>query len=350
MRYTLALLALVPALCAAQAPTPTPCTVQGVGSATTPWRQVRASGFTFCVPGDWRPGGGARESLDAPQWNGDGGSLTWNVAQSPAMSSACAFEARAQVVDRSARGSNPAPARPPEIKTSERFTHAPTTSITVDGVRLMIDQVECGGRWITTVLGTAPTVVINAVAATLQMAQLQLAVIHTIRFSAPAPRSDTTSIPSQNRALVALVDSFFEHPFRAQLQRAVIDSANRRADLSVALGPRLLPWTCYADTGSVIRALDGVLTVAYVAGDMEGQLRSGYGGDQPGAGVLGALQVYQTIQSNVLGYQVPELEAWKAFRDAAHLQKLVDSLARDSTARCTQQPPRFRGPVLLSPN
>ena len=344
MRLTFPTLALLPVLCVAQGGSPpappTPCAVPGVGSPGAPWRQVRASGFTFCVPGDWRPSGHAPDSLDAPQWNVAGGSLSWNIGQSPARSSDCTIEVRMQVVHEGRMGRNPTPAGPPQVRTSDGPRHQPATSITVDGVTLVIDQVECQGRWMTTALGTTPRVVITAVARTLQTAQQQLAAIHTIRFP----------IPSHNRALAALVDSFFAHPFRVQLQKELIDSANHRADVSVALGPSMLPWTCYADTGSIIRALDGVLTVAYIAGDVKGQLRSGAEGDQPRAGVAGALQVYQTIQSSAQGYQVPELEAWKGARDAGHLDELVDSLAQHSTSQCPPQPPRFRAPVSLSPN
>lgn len=354
MRLTFPALAFLPVLCAAQAGSPpappAPCAVPGVGAPGAPWRLVRASGFTFCVPSDWRPSGHAPDSLDAPQWNVAGGSLTWSVGQSPAMSSECIIEGRMQAVDEGVLGRNPTPAGPPEIRTSDRPRRQPATPMTVDGVTLVIDQFECQGRWMTTVLGTGPRVVITAVAHTLQTAQQQLAAIHTIRFATLSAHSDTTSIPSRNRTFGALVDSFFAHPFRVQLQKELIDSANRRADVSVALGPSLLPWTCYADTGSTIRALDGVLTVAYIAGDVKGQLRSGAEGDQPRAAVAGALQVYQTIQSSVQGYQVPELEAWKARRDAGHLDEVVDSLAQQSTSPCPPGPPRFRAPVSLSPN
>ena len=68
-----ALVAVVPAVCgglSSQTAPVGPCAIPGVGTPDSLWRQVRASGFTFCVPGDWRPSGRARDSLDAQRWNG----------------------------------------------------------------------------------------------------------------------------------------------------------------------------------------------------------------------------------------------------------------------------------------
>jgi len=60
---------------------PPPCPIPGVGSPDSLWRQVRASGFTFCVPVSWKPGGHGRDSVDANQWKGDGTSVTWGVGR-----------------------------------------------------------------------------------------------------------------------------------------------------------------------------------------------------------------------------------------------------------------------------
>ena len=45
------------------------CTIPGVGTPDSVWRQVRAAGFSFCVPASWQPRGHAHDSLDATRWN-----------------------------------------------------------------------------------------------------------------------------------------------------------------------------------------------------------------------------------------------------------------------------------------
>ena len=64
----------------ARAPTPAaerPCTVTLPGADLSGWKEVRATGFTFCVPANWRPSGRARGGVDARTWRGGSGSITW---------------------------------------------------------------------------------------------------------------------------------------------------------------------------------------------------------------------------------------------------------------------------------
>src|SRR5207245_2019432 len=153
----------------------------------------------------------------------------------------------------------------------------------------------------TTAWSASPPIHLIGIARTPQMAERLMAVIKTIRFP----------VPERNGALVALVDSFFERPFRTDLPRTIMESAISRADVKVDLTTTVLPWTCYADTSTVIKTLDGVLTIAYIAGNMLGQLHTGQRGDQPKDGILGVFLAYNAIQSRVKEYKVPELEQWR---------------------------------------
>ncbi len=73
MRHTPAVLTLVPGLyagCAGQSSQTVPmalvpCAVPGIGTPDSVWHQVRASGFTFCVPPGWQPSGHCHDSIDA---------------------------------------------------------------------------------------------------------------------------------------------------------------------------------------------------------------------------------------------------------------------------------------------
>lgn len=52
--------------------------------ADTLWREVRAAGFTFCVPGSWRPHGttgGA--ALDPRTWRSGSASIEWGTGVPP---------------------------------------------------------------------------------------------------------------------------------------------------------------------------------------------------------------------------------------------------------------------------
>src|ERR1700730_3600167 len=89
MRHDLRSLVLLPALCVActhSVPSTvpvafTPCPISGVAPVDSSWRQVRAAGFTFCVPGSWRANRQASDSLDARLWRGKEGSVTWHLGR-----------------------------------------------------------------------------------------------------------------------------------------------------------------------------------------------------------------------------------------------------------------------------
>src|SRR5437667_5174470 len=86
MRHTLPYLALVAVGAASgglssQTAPVAPCAIPGVGTPDSVWHQVRASGFTFCVPPAWEPSGHSHDSIDAQRWHGYGGSVTWDLGR-----------------------------------------------------------------------------------------------------------------------------------------------------------------------------------------------------------------------------------------------------------------------------
>lgn len=67
---------------APQAGTPAaerPCAVTLPGADLSGWKEVRATGFTFCVPATWRPSGRARNGVDPHTWRAGSGSVTWGT-------------------------------------------------------------------------------------------------------------------------------------------------------------------------------------------------------------------------------------------------------------------------------
>jgi len=136
--------------------------------------------------------------------------------------------------------------------------------------------------------------------------------------------------PVRNRPLMALIDSFLQHPFNEDLRVGLFDSANARPDVTVNITGSVTPFLCYADTASIVRALDALLLTAFVAGDMREQLRMGRDTDQPEAGIRAVLNVYQIIQSRVPNYRVPEVDQWREAQASSRLSAVADSLGAHS--------------------
>jgi hypothetical protein len=161
-----------------------PCTVPGVGSPDSLWRQVRASGFTFCVPVSWKPGGHAHDSADAPQWKGDGTSVTWGLGRPV---SGIGRSTTAEITGRIVRGSpgftslEPAPVR---VHKCDPPTNTP---LVVDQTVVMITQVRCEGvTWTTTGFSTTPAIYVQGEAHNEKVAELLVRVMRTIRFTSAA--------------------------------------------------------------------------------------------------------------------------------------------------------------------
>ena len=60
-----------------------PCTVP-TPTTDAPWREVRAAGFTFCVPVSWRSQGTApNAAVDPRTWRSASGGITWGTGPAP---------------------------------------------------------------------------------------------------------------------------------------------------------------------------------------------------------------------------------------------------------------------------
>jgi len=189
MHFTRSSLAVISGLCLlsrglqsqATPATPAPCAVPGVGSPDSAWRQVRASGFTFCVPLSWKPSGKARDSLDAPQWKGDGASVKWAVGRPQSVGG----NTRAEITGRVVYGSGGlTPLEPPGQPKPTKCEPPTNTPVPVDGGMVMITQVRCDGvHRTTTGWSTAPAIYVQGEAHSAQAVDLLVRVMRTIRFT-----------------------------------------------------------------------------------------------------------------------------------------------------------------------
>jgi hypothetical protein len=168
-----------------------PCAVPGVGSADSAWHQVRASGFTFCVPASWQASGRAHDSSDAQGWNGDEGSLTWGLGRPPARMTAPRVITGSVVVigapgaNRLPLPANPTPLPMPQDPLRQRCSLPSNIPIVVDSVSLVITQVQCQDTWTTSAWSTAPGIYVQGEAHSVKGANVLLTVMQTIRFRSP---------------------------------------------------------------------------------------------------------------------------------------------------------------------
>lgn len=74
----------LPGLAYAQAPSADStrvCTVQSTGIEFSSWQEIRAAGFTFCLPGTWRAQGRGPGGSDPKNWRSGQSSLSWRKGQ-----------------------------------------------------------------------------------------------------------------------------------------------------------------------------------------------------------------------------------------------------------------------------
>jgi hypothetical protein len=144
-----------------------------------------------------------------------------------------------------------------------------------------------------------------------------------------------------------MIERFFDNPLNGELGQGIVDSAFASSDVSMTLSASLVPFMCYPDSAVAIKALDQLLFQAYVAGNMQAQLKSGSNADRPEDGIRGVLRAYRAVRAKVTYYFVPEVDRWAA-RDSTTLRGLADSLARSPQPDCPSGlEPRYQGKVRL---
>ena len=137
--------------------------------------------------------------------------------------------------------------------------------------------------------------------------------------------------PARNDSLIALIDRFLAMPdTNRALARALFDSAQGRADVSIDLRSQFLPWLCGNQKPS---AIGGVLLTAFIAGNMRQQLITGVSRDESGAGLAALLSVYRKLRSRPAAVVDPTLDKWLIADSLGRVPALADSLSH-AQAKC----------------
>ncbi len=160
-----------------------PCPLTGVGSADAAWRQVRASGFTFCIPASWPAHGQTRDSIDPRRWSAEDGWLTWGLGPPPFEITTGYSVVVGVVVQGTATMSAVSPLPGPANTRDARGCSRKNTPVTMADSAFMITQVLCRGTWTMTAWSPAPAVYVQGVAHDIRDAERLLIVLQTIRVS-----------------------------------------------------------------------------------------------------------------------------------------------------------------------
>lgn len=144
-----------------------PCTAVVPGTDLTGWKEVQATGFTFCVPASWRPVGRAHNGVDARTWRGGGGELKWGFGTHRAVATATTVV------------SGPVSAIPRPRGQVNRHSEV------IGGKRADLWDNELEGSSYTGAEWGAPAMYVSGESRDRATARLQLQVIRTVRFSQP---------------------------------------------------------------------------------------------------------------------------------------------------------------------
>jgi hypothetical protein len=151
-----------------------PCTAP-VTTNDTPWREVRAAGFTFCVPVSWRPQGAAPSAaLDAHTWRSTLGSITWGTGAPPTRR---VLATETVVV----RAGDPLP-QPTALADTRRYSEL------IDGRRAEITEMHFQDLHHTEASWRDPAVYLQGETRSGTTAQILLTIHGTVRFT-PGPAS-----------------------------------------------------------------------------------------------------------------------------------------------------------------
>ncbi|MGH7662705.1 MAG: hypothetical protein ACRENI_00155 [Gemmatimonadaceae bacterium] len=133
------------------------------------WQEVRATGFTFCVPANWRPvGGSPAGDHDATTWRGDGGSISWRVGEYRPR------PIRTEIA--TVRVGDPLPAASPgEIRHFDEV---------IGGRRATLWDNQFEGEYYTGAKWVSPAIYLEGETRSRGSARLQLDVYRTVRFTA----------------------------------------------------------------------------------------------------------------------------------------------------------------------
>jgi hypothetical protein len=166
-------LLLVPLGAVAQEPSTTeevrPCTAVVTGADLAGWKEVRATGFTFCVPASWRPSGRARGGVDARTWRGGGGEVTWGTGTFRSTTTTTTMV--------TVRAGDPLPA--PPAGQSNRFTEVIGGSVADLWDNRVDGKHYTGAKW------ARPSMYVAGESRDAGTSRIHLQVYRTVRFAQP---------------------------------------------------------------------------------------------------------------------------------------------------------------------
>lgn len=153
---------------------------------------------------------------------------------------------------------------------------------------------------------------------------------------APGLLGQSSQHSHANDSLVTSIDRFLADPMaQARLGRALMDTANARADVAMSISFGIVPWLCHIQNApDERRALLSLLLGAYVVGNMRAQLVSGVAHDAPGAGAQAVVRVYQEVRQHRPTFTEATVTQWVQMDSMHTLAAHADSLAARADTTC----------------
>ncbi|MBC8104953.1 MAG: hypothetical protein H7Z14_00050 [Anaerolineae bacterium] len=140
---------------------------------------------------------------------------------------------------------------------------------------------------------------------------------------ATAPAADAKLDKAQ---FMAAVERFMNQPAMGADSETIGKFAQESEDCLVGLSPDVLTWRQHKPS----YAQGPVLTTAFVAGNVKAQLDSGKNADDPYAGLLSAIKVYEKLRAADASIKVPELDEMIALEKKGELKAWAEKAAQGS--------------------
>jgi hypothetical protein len=147
----------------------------------------------------------------------------------------------------------------------------------------------------------------------------------TLMFAQPAtaPAADAKIDKAQ---FMAAVERFMANPTTGDDAKAIGTFAEESQDCLVGLSPNVLTWMKHKPPYKQ----NPVLTVGFIAGNVKSQLDSGKNADDPHAGLLSAIKVYDKLRDADNSVKIPEIDEMIALEKKGELKAWAEKAAKSA--------------------
>src|SRR4051812_30867432 len=134
--------------------------------------------------------------------------------------------------------------------------------------------------------------------------------------------SNSAKLMTRDEA-IKTIDRFLENPKLGEDAQAIMKFAEESEDCMIAVDEKAAPWAVKKPPYEQAK----VLVAAYVAGDIKSQLQSKKVEDDPYAGMLAAIKVYNKLRETDKNLKIPEIEEQIVMENKGELKAHAEKIA-----------------------